>query len=285
MHFSTLIAALPLFSLGLAAPTVLSPRQQGQTIRIVLKLEGSEAFAQVDATLDKTSPVFATKIQEAEVSSSFPGPWCAGFSDVNGRNFVPAINGDGIFNSVNKAVYSDRRDQVVKVSSYWCAATKPEVENFVRRAQNAAGRGGQANNGQGNNRGNNGGLLDLDGFNNGRGNQQNNGGNVQQNNGGNVQQNNGGSFGNGNQNSAGGNPAAIVRVEVELERGTTFVQENLAANQGLVQASSLARNIFGNGEIVNAQVTGQGSCQFFSDARGNRAATFPGRVVSFSCTV
>lgn len=219
---SALVAAL---SLASAAPmpgnngnsnsNSGSQSSGSETVTILRQLAGFDAASTLEAKLD------ATTLNNGNVKSASlrtTGPWCAGFSDAEATQPVPALNGDGIFDSENEAVYTEDVDDAVPVGSWWCAATRGEVEDFVANAI-----------GGGNNGGNNG---------------DNNGGN----NGGN-----------------GGDADQTVRVQIELEAGTTFVQEELPANVGKVDASE-TRQL--GGGVVSVEISGEGDCAFF-DAQGN----------------
>jgi hypothetical protein len=76
------------------------------------------------------------------------GAWCAGFSDAAATRVVRGLTNDGIFDNMVDVLYA-RNDGGVTIESWWCAVTRPEVEQFVAR-----GAGG---NGGGNNGGNDGG--------------------------------------------------------------------------------------------------------------------------------
>ena len=234
-NISTISAFAAALSLVNAAPTPQAAASAGRSITIKVQLAGFDAASTVRANLDQTTVSTNAQIKEAEVSDF--GPWCAGFSDTAATRFQPAVNGDGIFDSANPAIYS-RNTNTVTVGSYWCAATRQEVVNFVARA----GGAGNANQ---------------------------------------AQQNQNFSNNNNNNNNANNNQGGTVRVQIELERDTTFVQEELTANGQLVQASA-TRNFANGNQIVSLDVF-DGNCQFFSDAAGRQAARFPGAIGSFRC--
>jgi hypothetical protein len=248
---SAFVAAL---SLTNAAPTPQSNfLSSGSSIGIKVQLAGFDTASVINAKLDQTTVVDRnTQIQQAEVNQA--GPWCAGFSDTGASSVVRAANGDGIFDSVNPAVYGS----VVTVQSYWCANTRAEVEAFVARA---GGNGGE-------------------GSGNGNNNQQppappvnapappvNNGGN-------------GGNGGNGDNGNNGNNGnGATVNVEFDFGQAE-FRQARLAANVGVVAADNipiLSRQVFG-------ATPQEGSCQFFANRRGTRAIQFPDTIRSYSCS-
>ncbi|KPI37425.1 uncharacterized protein AB675_10351 [Cyphellophora attinorum] len=250
---SSISAFVATLTLTIAAPTPQSTfLSSGTTIGIKVQLAGFDTASVINAQLDQTTVVDRnTQIQQAEVNQA--GPWCAGFSDTAASRVVRAVNGDGIFDQANPAVYGS----VVTVQSYWCANTRPEVEAFVARA------GGNGGDGNGNGNGNN--------------NQQpppppvnapappvNNGGN--------------GDDGDNGNNGNNGN-GATVNVEFNFGQAE-FRQARLAANGGVVSADTipiLSRQVFG-------AVPQEGSCQFFANRRGTRAIQFPDTIRSYSCS-
>merc|ERR1711939_1013662 len=151
---STASALLAALSLTSAAPmpstsTSTSSSSSGSSsssVTIVLQLEGFDAASTLRANLD------ATTVNNRDAKSAAlqqAGPWCAGFTDAQATQPVPALNGDGIFDSANEAIYS--QDEAVTVGSFWCAQTRGEVEDFVARATNGQGSNdNQTNNGNGN---------------------------------------------------------------------------------------------------------------------------------------
>merc|ERR1711939_947034 len=151
---STASALLAALSLTSAAPmpstsTSTSSSSSGSSsssVTVVLQLEGFDAASTLRANLD------ATTVNNRDAKSAAlqqAGPWCAGFTDAQATQPVPALNGDGIFDSANEAIYS--QDEAVTVGSFWCAQTRGEVEDFVARATNGQGSNdNQTNNGNGN---------------------------------------------------------------------------------------------------------------------------------------
>ncbi|KPI39364.1 uncharacterized protein AB675_5178 [Cyphellophora attinorum] len=123
-----LASLLPLLASAAPTPqgTVAVPAfTKGQIIGITQQLNRED-----------TANTTGNAIVEAAVTLPGPagqtGPWCAGFSDDKAQNVVKSINNklDGIFNSERTASYGD---VPVVIASYWCAATRLEVEQFVAK--------------------------------------------------------------------------------------------------------------------------------------------------------
>ena len=242
---STASAVAAILSLANAAP-MAATQSTPTEIGIKVQLAGFDAASVLTAVLDQTTVARIQQIKEAEVNEV--GPWCAGFSDAAATSVVRAVNGDGIFDSANPAIYIQDQDQekTVTVASYWCAQTRKEVENFVARA-------GQKETA----------TYATSTYSTPAASATppppvNNGGN------------------NGNNNGA-----ATVRVQIETEAATTFFQEDLAANAGIVSASAVRQ--FAD-QVFSVNVVGSGDCQFFADAAGQTPVVFPGVVAAFECT-
>ena len=112
-----------------AAPS--STFTKGFPLTVVQQLDRQDTANQVPAQILGTNANGQNNmIVEAAVLQS--GPWCAGFSDQKAQNVVKSINfkQDGIFNSIRPASYGNTP---VLVGSYWCAATRLEVEQFVAK--------------------------------------------------------------------------------------------------------------------------------------------------------
>lgn len=226
---SALVAALSLVS---AAPMPQnndnSNSNSDSEVNIVRELRGFDAASTIIAQLD------ATTVNDRDVKGASlrtQGPWCAGFSDEEATKPVPALNGDGIFDSENAVVYTEDVDDAVPVGSWWCAATRKEVEDFVANAVDGGNKDDEKDGDKDDNK-------DDD-----------------------KDDNKDDDKGDNNN----GDADETVRVQIELEAGTTFVQKELPANVGEVDASEVRQLADG---VVSVEVRGDGECAFF-DARGN----------------
>jgi hypothetical protein len=209
---STISAFAAALSLTSAAPVASSTSQD---VVIVRQLAGFDAASTINAKLDATT-VNDRKVKSATVSSA--GPWCAGFTDSQATQPAKALNGDGIFDSANEAIYTNDVNDAVEIGSWWCAATRPEVEAFVKKALASGDAATPA-------------APPAEPVNN------------------------------------GGNAAAVtVRVQIQQDAAaTTFTQEELPANVGVVAASTI-RGLSPAADITIVS-SGSGDCNFI-DANG-----------------
>lgn len=231
---STVSAFVAALSLASAAP--MPQAATSQDVIIVRQLAAFDSASTITAKLDATT-VNNGKVKAAAVSSA--GPWCAGFTDAQATKPATALNGDGIFDSENPAVYAGEND-AIRIGSWWCAATRPEVETFVQKALGGGKKGGK----------NSGKTTPAPAE------PVNNGGN-----------NNGNNNNNGGSNS-GNNGAAAVTVRVQIQKdaaATEFTQEELPANVGL-QAASTIRGLGRVADVTLVSSNG-GECDFI-DANG-----------------
>jgi hypothetical protein len=132
--FVAIASLLPLLASAAPTPqgTTAAPAfTKGQIIGITQQLNREDTANTVDGK------ILGTTVQRpgnavVEAAVSLPGPWCAGFSDDKAQNVVKSMNNklDGIFNSERTASYGN---VPVNIASYWCAATRLEVEQFVAK--------------------------------------------------------------------------------------------------------------------------------------------------------
>lgn len=213
---STVSAFVAALSLASAAP--MPSAGASQDVIIVRQLADFDSASTITAKLDATT-VNDRSVKSAAVSSL--GPWCAGFTDSKATQPAKALNGDGIFDAKNPAVYAPE-GSAVEIGSWWCGATRPEVENFVKNALAGGKKGSNDNNAP----------APAEPINNGA----NNGGNT-------------------------GDAPVTVRVEIQVDTSaTTFFQEELPANVG-VQSASTTRNL-GRVAKVTVVSSGSGACDF-----------------------
>ena len=225
---STVSAFVAALSLASAAP--MPSAGASQDVIIVRQLAGFDEASTITAKLDATT-INDRSVKSAAVSSL--GPWCAGFTDSKATQPAKALNGDGIFNSQNPAVYAPEGSSI-EIGSWWCGATRPEVENFVKNALVGGSKDNKDT------------TAPVQPINNGA----NNGGNVPA----------------PAEPVNNGEAPVTVRVEVQTDTaGTTFFQEELPANVG-VQSASTTRTL---GRVAKVTVVGSGSgdCSFI-DANG-----------------
>lgn len=135
---STISAFVAALSLVSAAP--MPSAGASQEVIIVRQLADFDSASTITAKLDATT-TNERRVKSAAVSSL--GPWCAGFTDSKATKPAKALNGDGIFDAKNPAVYAPEGSDV-QIGSWWCGATRPEVENFVKKAL-AGGKKGNDN--------------------------------------------------------------------------------------------------------------------------------------------